>query len=166
MGVPEPVEVLSREGRGPWPRAVLVAALGVLLVVGLLVVVVDRGLRSREDRALDECASGMQEAFVRAAAPLDAMASYVRPVLENGPTPGLRRGMYALVSEAAEGSDLRLAQVTRACREIDVSWAHPALRARRDACLRGLDERTAFLRQVARDGHAAFSAERPPFPAC
>jgi hypothetical protein len=166
VGEPEPIEVLSREGRRPWPRAVVAGGLGVLLVVGLLVVVVDGGVRSREDRALDGCASGLQEAFAQAVAPLDAMASYVRPVLENGPTPDLRRGMYGLVSEAAEGSESRLTEVARKCREIDVWWVHPALRARRDACLRGLDERTAFLRRVARDGHEAFRGERPTFPAC
>ena len=166
MGELEPVEVLSREGRGPWPRALVAAVLGALLVVGLLVVVVDRGVRGREERALDECASRLQEAFARAAAPLDAMASYVRPVLENGPTSGLRRGMYALVSDAAAGSEHRLTEEGRACREIDVSWAHPALRARRDACLRALDERAAFLRQVEWDGHEAFTGQRPASPAC
>ena len=166
MGEPEAVEVLSREGRGPWPRAVVAAGLGVVLVVALLVLAVDQGLRIREERALDACATGLQEAFARATAPLDAMTTYVRPVLENGPTPDLRRGMYALVSEAAAGSGSGLTEVARDCRAIEVSWAHPALRARRDACLRGLDQRAAFLRRVVRDGHEAFRAERPTSPAC
>lgn len=166
MGESEPAEVLSLEGRAPWPRAVVAVVIGAVLAAGLLVAVVDRGIRSREEHALDDCAARAQEAFVQASAPLDAMASYVRPVLENGPTPSLRRGMYALVGEAAAGSDSRLAAAARECRAIDVSWTHPALRARRDACLRGLDARAAFLRGVARDGHQAFSGERPTSPGC
>ena len=159
-------EVLSREVRRPWRRGVVATCLGALLVVGFAGLAVDHGMRGREERALDACATRARETFAGSAAPVDAMASYVRPVLENGPTARLRRGMYALVSEAAAGGDARLTEAARECRRIDVWWAHPALRARRSACLRALDEGAAFLREVARDGHEAFRGDRPRPPDC
>ena len=159
-------EVLSRDGRRPWRRGVVAACLGALLVVGLPALVVDHGIRGREERALDACATTARETFAGSTAPMDAMASHVRPVLENGPTARLRRGMYALVSDAAAGADARLTEVAGECRRIDVWWAHPALRARRDACLRALDEGAAFLREVARHGHEAFRGDRPRPPDC
>ena len=144
----------------------MAGCLGALLVVGLLALVADHRIRGREDRALDACSSRTGEAFARAAAPVDAMASYVRPVLENGPTPRLRRGMYALVSDAAGGSEAHLARVARECWAIEVLWAHPAARARQEACVRAIDERAAFLRAVARRGHEAFRGARPRSPDC
>ena len=159
-------EVLSRDGRRPWRRGVVAACLGGLLIVGLPALVVDHSIRGREDRALDACATRAREKFTWSTGPMDAMANYVRPALENGPTARLRRGMYALVSDAAAGADARLSEVARECRRIDVWWAHPALRARRDACLRALDEGAAFLREVARHGHEAFRGDRPRPPDC
>jgi hypothetical protein len=159
-------EVLSRDGRTPWRRGVVAACLGALLVVGLPALVVDHSIRGREDRALDACATRARETFTVSSAPMDAMASYVRPALLNGPTARLRRGMYALVSEQAAGADVRLTEVARGCRRIDVWWAHAALRTRREACLRALDEGVAFLREVARNGREAFRGHRPQPPDC
>ena len=159
-------EVLSRDGRRPWRRGVVAAWLGARLVGGLPALMVDHGIRGREDRALDTCATSARETFAGSTAPMDAMASHVRPVLENGPTARLRRSMYALVSEEAAGADARLTEVARECRRIDVWWVHPALRARREACLRALDEGAAFLREVARHGREAFRGERPGPPDC
>jgi hypothetical protein len=164
MGNPEPVDVLHREGRGPLPRRVVVGVISVLLVAGLVVFLVDRDVRGREERALAACADEARTEVARAYAPVVSAFGYVRPVLDNGPRGQLRRGMYTMVSDAASGADQRLAAVRRQCRDIDVLWAHPDLRDRRDACLAGLDEHAAFLRSVARHGHAV---SRPwPAPRC
>lgn len=159
-------EVLSRDGRKPWRRGVVAACLGALLVLGLPALVVDHGIRGREERALDVCATKAREGFAASTRRMDAMSGYVRPVLENGPTARLRRGLYALVSEVAAGADARLIEVARGCSRIHVWWAHQALQARREACVRALDEGAAFLRAVARDGHEAFRGDRPRPPDC
>lgn len=141
------------EGGRPVRRRLLAVVL-VVLVAATAALVVDGRVRDREARGLDACALHARLAVKEADDPLYAMTAYVRPVLGHGASAWLRHSMYALVSSVAAGAGGQLAPARRRCRDVDVFWLHRSLRDRREACVGALDAQAAFLRAVARDGHA------------
>ena len=156
MADAEASEVLEREAGWRPSRRLVAAVCALVLGTGVVTWSVDRTVRGREQRAVAACAADAGTAVTEAYAPVLAMTQYVRPVLDSGPSGRLRRNMYALVSRTAARVDTRLGPARESCRDVEVLWAHSAIRARRDACVRQLDERAAFLRAVRRDGHEAF----------
>lgn len=146
-------EILD-ERREPLPRRVLVVATALVLLAAIAGWLVDRRVAGREERALAACEEAADRAVDRAFAPVRSSLEYVRPVLSGAPPGRLRRGMYAIVSEAALGAQGRLDGVRADCAAVDVVWVHPALRERRDDCVRRLDGHGALLRAIAADGRA------------
>lgn len=141
------------EGGRPVRRRLLATVLVVLVATASLLVV-DQRVRDGEARALDACATHARLAVKEADDPLYAMTAYVRPVVGRGASAWLRHSMFALVSSVAAGAGGQLAPARRRCADVDVWWLHRALRDRREACVGALDAQAAFLRAVARDGHA------------
>lgn len=145
---------LLDERREPLPRRVLV-------VVGVLVVLVaaagwlvDRRVAAREERALAACERTADQRVDQAYAAVRSSLEYVRPVLSSSPPGDLREGMYAILSQAARGADVRLDDVRGDCADLEVVWVHGGLRERRDACVRRIDGHQALLRAIAADGAA------------
>ena len=142
------------EGGRPVRRRLLAVVLVVLVASTAALLVVDQRVRDREARALDACATHARLAVKEADDPLYVMTAYVRPVLDHGAAAWRRHAMYALVSIVAAGAGGQLAPARRRCSDVDVWWLHHSLRDRREACVGALDAQAAFLRAVARDGHA------------
>ena len=142
------------EGGRPVRRRLLAVVLVVLVVSAASLLVVDQRVRDREARALDACATHARLAVKEADSPLYAMTAYVRPVVDKGASAWLRHSMYALVSSVAAGAGGQLAPARSRCSDVGVWRWHHSLRDRREACIGALDAQAAFLRAVARDGHA------------
>jgi hypothetical protein len=132
-----------------WRAAALLTA---LMLLGLALYVGDQRARRSEERALDACTVRARTAVHRAYDPIAATWTYVRPVLDNGGRPALRRGMYGLLSRAAAGQCDAVADARDACAGAPVLPVHTALRDRRERCVRALDEHEAFLASAAQDG--------------
>ncbi|MFN8193421.1 MAG: hypothetical protein U0R80_03965 [Nocardioidaceae bacterium] len=151
----------ARSRRWPRPSPRVVAAVAVVaLLLGMGAVAADRHLRAGEQQAVDRCASAARAAADDAWSRVSAMVTYVRPVLDSGGSAELRSSMYALVSSSATGSAASLDDARARCHAVRVLPLHTRLGARRDACLRGLADTTAFLDRLALDGRVV--AERWP----
>ncbi len=153
------VDVLERDGRPPLlsvpapVRRLLLSLLVLAVVAGWLV---DLRLRDHETAALDSCATSAADAVSGALGPVGAMIGYVRPTLEGAPPVGLRRALYATVSDTADGDDPTLRAALGVCQGTAVLPVHGDLRERRASCAGLVQQTLDFLDRVALDGREAF----------
>jgi hypothetical protein len=123
-----------------------------VFAVAVAALVVEGRVRDRDERAVAGCADEVTTAVALAGRRIDAMYSYVRPALDNGPSPALREGLYLLIAKSARGADHELVSARRTCSDVRVLPLHDALEARRDRCVEVLDAQRARLQDVAWNG--------------
>jgi len=156
-----PVDVLAVDGRAPLLAPSVRRALVVVLVVALAAGwLVDRRVRSAEERAVGGCATQAAEAVSVARGRISSMAEYVRPTLFSAEA-GLRDDLYQLVSGVTRGTSTPLAGALAGCRSVRVLPIHDGVEARRADCVTWLEDELRFVDAVARDGRAAFAAGGP-----
>jgi hypothetical protein len=132
-----------------WIWSVLLAA---ALVVAGVALLVDRGLREREDRAIAACADEVSAAVDLAGRRVQATYEYVRASFGAVSAPSHSEGLYLLIARSARhfGSELSTARGT--CASIPVLPLHGDLRDRRDRCVHVLDAQRARLMDVSVNG--------------
>lgn len=141
--------------------AVLVAAL-----LGTTAYVVDRGVRQREERALEACGDRAAAVVDTAYAPIREQWGRALPTLDGGASLMIRFSLYQQLSRSAEGAAAPVAVARDDCASVNVWAIHPDLLARRDDCVRAVVAHEDFLAAVARTGVAVNSAWPEPLEGC
>lgn len=133
---------------------VLAAALAVTLLLGALLVVDQRRLRT-EMAAVTACEVRSEEVAVLADTRLARTASYLSPA--RVPDTTLAENLIGRAAETARGP---VAEAARGCAQVEVRPWHPTTARRRDNVLAYLTARLASLEAVAADG-TRFYGEQP-----
>lgn len=135
--------------------------LAAVLVVAVVALLVDQGVRRDERAAVARCAQAAGSAVDHAHGKVTLMANYVRPALGGSPPPELRSALYGSVSDAAKEAVGAVRAAAATCGNTPVLAIHEDLRERKDACDESLAEVGAYLAAVTRDGRAAFAVTEP-----
>ncbi|MGZ5401105.1 MAG: hypothetical protein ACXWDM_13940 [Nocardioides sp.] len=143
---------------GPLPRSRrrVAAVLALLLVLVVGAAVLDRSLRSHGSEQVAACRQQGASEIAAVSGRLTARTALVRPTVFAMPDGELRQQLLGLVSEAVAGADDRLRAAGARCEEVELLWHHGDLARRRDDCVAALEEMTAWVREVSRDGAHAF----------
>ncbi|WP_121255772.1 hypothetical protein [Nocardioides ferulae] len=169
-GTPHPedaagAEVLERAGREPRltsrGRRWVAASMALLAVAGAALWLVEERVRGRDERAVAACRDVAQAADNRSLVTVGFMVDHVEPALLAVREEARRKGLVALVAEAAQRAEPGVVAAVAECERQDTPapW-HPGLRSRRAAYLDYLDARLRWLRLIAADGQAYYR-DRP-----
>lgn len=128
------------------------------VTVGIAGALVDRDARSREARDVAGCVTAATDAVSTVVGRLTVVVRYVGPALAGSASGPLRESLLDMISAAAAPSAGPLRRARDRCAATDVLPFHTGLRRTRDDCLLLLEQETAYLRAVARDGTRVYGA--------
>jgi hypothetical protein len=149
-------EVLEA-GRPPRSRVRVAAFLGLLVVLGIGGVAVDRSFHAHGVEQVAACRQQGTSTIAAAFGRLTARTSLVRPTVFAMSDGDRKQQLLELVSESVAGADDRLQAAHARCEKVDLLWHHGDLARRRDECVAALEELAAWFSEVSRDGAHAFS---------